>query len=75
MKSRRVSIDRKPVKSHAIAAIGHDPKSNTLHVEFQSGHVYEYSDVTAEEHQAFVNAPSIGAHFQTHLRGRAAQRI
>lgn len=58
----------KPVKSSSISAIGYDPEMRTLHVEFSSGRTYHYKGVDPEEHQAFVNAPSIGQHFSQHIR-------
>lgn len=58
----------KPVTSSSINAIGYEPESKTLHVEFSSGRAYHYTGVEPEEHEALVNAPSIGAHFSKHIR-------
>ena len=58
----------KPVQSSSINAIGYEPESKTLHVEFSSGRAYHYKGVEPEEHEALVNAPSIGAHFSKHIR-------
>ena len=57
-----------PVTSGAIRAIGYDPERAELHVEFRSGNTYTYPDVTEEEHERFLNADSIGAHFAKHIR-------
>jgi hypothetical protein len=54
--------------STAIAAIGHDPESNTLHVEFHSGRTYAYPEVSADAHSRFMDAESKGAHFVKHIR-------
>ena len=62
-------IPTKPVESSAIKAIGHDPVTNTLRVEFQSGGVYDYHGVPAEKHSNFIGAESIGKHFLQHIRG------
>lgn len=63
-----------PVESSNIAAIGHDPETNTMHVEFRgamgANRLYEYRGVTAEQHQALVNAPSVGKHFHSHFKSR-----
>lgn len=58
----------KPVTSSSISAIGYDPESRTLHVEFQSGRAYHYKGVSPEEHDALMNAKSIGAHFSKFIR-------
>lgn len=67
--------EMKPVNSKAIAAIGHDAETNTLHVQFHSGGTYQYPDVSAAEHAAFVNAPSIGAHFSSHILRKDRRRM
>jgi hypothetical protein len=58
----------KPVKSSTISAIGHDPVSRTLHVEFHRGAKWTYADVGADEHAALVGAASIGSHFGKHIK-------
>lgn len=67
-------MDRVNVKSSNIKSIGHDPATNTMHVEFNNGGVYEYDDVPPEKHAALVNAHSIGAHFAQHIKGQHAYR-
>lgn len=47
-----------------------DFKDGTLTVKFRNGSAYDYSGVTPEQHQAFVNAESVGSHFQNHIRGK-----
>jgi KTSC domain len=66
-------MNRTPVESSNIAAIGHDPATNTLHVEFKGcngapNRLYEYRGISAAEHQSLINAPSIGYHFHAHVR-------
>lgn len=59
-----------PVKSSNVAAVGHDPETNTLVVEFTGGSRYEYPNVSAEEHGALMAARSIGQHlYQHHIKG------
>jgi hypothetical protein len=62
------------VDSGAIDAIGHDPQTNTLAVQFKSGHTYHFEDVSAEEHEALANADSIGAHFARHIRPKGGKK-
>jgi hypothetical protein len=63
-----------PVNSSAISAVGHDPATNTLVVQFTSGDVYHYSDVPGDVHDQLLNADSIGKHFSANVRGQFAHR-
>ena len=58
----------KPVQSSSINTIGYEPDTQTLHVEFASGRAYHYKGVSPEEHDALLNAKSIGAHFSKFIR-------
>lgn len=69
-----MDIQRTAVKSSTIASIGHDPHHRVLAVEFKNGGVYHYHGVSAADHQALVGAPSIGAHFGKHFKGRKFER-
>jgi len=62
-------MEMKPVDSSNITEIGHDPSTKKLRVRFKNGGLYEYDDVPAEAHGAFVNAESVGSHFARHIRG------
>ena len=57
-----------PVKSTNIKAVGYDPATQKLHVEFHSTGVYEFDDVSESKHRKLMEAPSIGKHFQQHIR-------
>jgi hypothetical protein len=71
-------IPRKPVKgSSNIASLGHDPKTNTLAVEFHGStppRVYHYDGVTTADHLAMLASPSVGSHFAAHIKGRFPSR-
>lgn len=66
-------MTRKPVKSSQIAAIGYDPTTTTLEIEFQPnkkqreaeqpGSVYQYSNVQPGDAARLTEAESIGEHF------------
>lgn len=61
------------VESSQIAAIGHDPLTNTLVIQFPgyagaSGSVYTYANFTAEDFEAFRNAPSVGSYFYKFIK-------
>lgn len=69
------TIEMKPVdRSSNVTALGYDPESKELHVRFASGGVYAYSGVSPEEHQALVNAPSVGSHLHAHIKSRYPAR-
>ncbi len=59
-----------PVESSQIAAIGHDPATNTLAIQFKSGAapVYHYANFSADDFNAFMGAKSIGSHFSKHIK-------
>ena len=57
-----------PVSSSNIDAVGYREDDRTLHVRFASGSTYSYRDVDPEEHQALIEAQSIGSHFANHIR-------
>lgn len=63
-----------PVTSSNIAAVGHDPSTNELHVQFKSGGTHIYSGVTAEDHNDLIAAESIGSHFHRHIRTRPSRK-
>lgn len=72
IKSRPV-IAMDAVESSQIAAIGHDPETNTLAIEFKNwkgepSSVYHYDAFTAEQFEEFKNAESIGSHFGKHIK-------
>jgi hypothetical protein len=60
-------MERKAVKSSNIVSVGYDHASKTLEVEFKSGGVYRYADVTPERHAAMMAAPSVGSFHHTHF--------
>lgn len=69
-KGKRPEIQLQGVKSSQVKAIGYDEDTKTLAVQFQrgTGAVYHYPNVSPEQHQAFVNAESIGGHFGKHIK-------
>jgi hypothetical protein len=55
---RRVAVD-----STSIASVGYEPRSRELEIEFrQSGDVYRYFEVSAEQHAEFMAAESKGSY-------------
>jgi len=63
-------MERTPVTSRSLCSVGYDPESSTLDIEFNSGKVYRYSGVPAEEHQSLMSASSHGTYFNANIRDR-----
>lgn len=59
-----------PVKSSMFRAVGYDEVSKILTVQFPTGKTYTCPDVSKDEFDAFVAAPSMGKHFNAHLKDR-----
>lgn len=68
-------IQLTPVESSQIHAVGFDPITGTLAIQFKShggpGGVYHYANWTQEKHDAFLGAESLGKHFGQHIKGNA----
>jgi hypothetical protein len=60
-------MDRLLVNSTNIITIGYDAGSKTLEVEFQSGKVYQYSNVPEDIYQELMAASSKGQFFHDNV--------
>jgi hypothetical protein len=60
----------RPVESSHLALVGHDPAAKVLQVGFHDGSQYAYQGVEAGTYQALVSAKSIGAYFNSHVKGK-----
>ncbi len=63
-------MERTPVSSTNIRAIGYDPNSQILEVEFNSGLVYQYMDVPQGVYEAMMAADSKGTYLNSNIKGR-----
>ena len=63
-------MERIPVTSTDIRAIGYDADSQTLEIEFNSGGVYRYSGVPSGEHDGIMAAASHGKYFHANIKNR-----
>jgi hypothetical protein len=59
---------RVQLASSMIASAGYDAPTRVLEIEFLSGAVYQYSDVSVDLYEALLNAPSRGRLFHTRIR-------
>src|SRR5260370_18717843 len=57
-------MERKRLNSSRIRAVGYDPKSQLLEVEFSDGKVIQYRGVSPEVHRQFMAAPSPTSFFE-----------
>lgn len=62
-------MNRQAVSSSNIAAIGYDPDSQTLEIEFLNGGVYQYFDVPQHIHEGLMNAGSHGQYLAQNIKG------
>ncbi|GAB3388292.1 KTSC domain-containing protein [Lysobacter fragariae] len=68
-----LTIALQDVESSQIAAIGHDPETQTLAIRFknwkgQATSLYHYQNVSVAEFEALREAQSIGRHFGQHIK-------
>lgn len=59
---------REPVASSNIVSVGYDAPSETLEVEFQSGTVYQYYNISQATYVQFMEAPSKGQFFSVYIK-------
>jgi len=65
-------MQRQPVNSSDIAAIGYDEVSETLEIEFKATGVYRYFSVPKSVAEEFQRTPSPGKFFLQHIKGKYA---
>lgn len=61
-------MKRKAVKSSNLLSVGYDHENEVLEVEFHSGRVYHYYDVSQETYEGLITADSHGRYFNSHIR-------
>jgi len=57
-----------PVDSSNLSAVGYDPKTNIMHIRFQSGRLYAYYDVPENIYHDLMNADSLGSFFNSFIK-------
>lgn len=65
-----MKIFRIPVSSSNLVAVGYDPDTETLEVEFKTGTIYRYGGVEKQLWLDLMKAPSIGSFFSLRIRGQ-----
>jgi lysyl-tRNA synthetase class 2 len=68
-------VERRPIRSSMIRALGYDPAASILEVEFaETGKVYQYFDVPFSVYDELMSAESLGAYFNEHIKDLYAYR-
>ena len=65
-----MNIQMQPVSSSNIKAIGYDPSTLRLRVEFLNGSTYIYSGVPEAVWSDFSSAASVGSYFAKNIKGK-----
>jgi KTSC domain-containing protein len=65
-------MERISVTSSTMTAIGYDPNSHALEIEFNSGAVYQYGSVPQSEYDGLMSAESKGKYFNSYIKDRYA---
>ena len=60
-------MERTPVQSSNLLAIGYEPSTEILEVEFLDNSVYEYRNVPQVVYDQFMNASSLGSYFNREI--------
>jgi len=63
-------MERSSVSSSCLKSVGHDAQRRVLEIEFTNEGLYRYFDVPAEEHQALLEAKSLGTYFNEEIKNR-----
>jgi hypothetical protein len=63
-------MERRSVVSSTLKAVGYDANRQLLEIAFNSGSVYQYTDVPAAVHTGLLSASSHGTYFHDHIRDR-----
>ena len=63
------------VESTTFATVAYDEAQELLQLEFCSRAIYLYFGVPAAVHQALLDAPSKGRHFNQSIRGQFRYRL
>lgn len=63
-----MTMERQTVSSSNLAAVGYDPMTQTLEVEFHGGRIYQYYGVPERMFEEIKQAPSAGRFFYAYIR-------
>lgn len=58
------------VNSSAIAAVGYDPPSQRMKIQFKQGKTYDFCRVPQSVFDGLLSASSKGSYYDSHIRNR-----
>jgi hypothetical protein len=61
-------MQRQQVHSSNLSSIGYEATSQTLEIQFHSGHVYQYSEVPVTIYNELMSASSHGKYFDRFIK-------
>lgn len=61
-------MERKAVESSQVKAVGYDPATKVLEVEFHSGAIYQYPGAEPDVYEGLMNAESVGRFFNQNVK-------
>ena len=67
-------MKRETVSSSNLRSIGYDRSIQTLEIEFNSGGIYQYSQVPENVYTGLMDAPSHGRHFNHFIKNKYPTR-
>jgi len=63
-------MDMIPVSSRAISAVGYDPITRRMKIQFQQGQTYDFCNVPQHVFEGLLHAGSKGTYYNDHIRDR-----
>lgn len=63
-------MDMRPVESSNVESVGYNPETETLHVRYKNGSLYEYAGVPQDTHEELMAAESVGQHLAQNVKGK-----
>lgn len=58
------------VVSSAINAVGYDPDTQKMKVEFHKGDIYDFCGVPESVYRSFINSSSVGGYYNDFIKDR-----
>jgi hypothetical protein len=58
------------VNSSAMEAVGYDPTTRRMKIQFSSGKTYDFCGVPEHIHSGLMRAASKGAYYNDHIKDR-----
>jgi hypothetical protein len=63
-------MERMMVESRSVSAIGYDPATFELEIEFRNGRTYRYQQVPEAAYRLLLQAPSLGEFVNKQIKPR-----